>query len=250
MRPYLVPLCIYMLHPSRPSHRQHAGCIIKNDVVPGVIGAPGTSAEASLLHERLARPGALGSRPIDLFDIGSGVDGPLLFRTLCKAHPSRYCRLARGQSAMLYGNYVANGTIEIFARQYNQDARHHRQSQRMARPWKKQPPPPMIGVAVGCLSPFRQLRAVRTTCPSAVASFRTYYVYNNWDFQSAGVALRKAGTAIASTRRSKPISPNPIGMSDYSAPSIRKISRRKQPRRIRHEFSTRDMGRLGYAHAR
>jgi CubicO group peptidase (beta-lactamase class C family) len=144
--------------------------------------------------------------------------------------------------AMLYGNYVANGTIDL------------NKTIKQLGITDKQPLLPIEETAT-----LRQLLASRSGVYHPSGSFGqadympkrgshppgTYYVYNNGDFNAAGVAFEKlTGHSIYQALQTDLASP--IGMQDYRASEQKKeFMPESSIGEYAMSLSTRDMARLG-----
>ena len=213
----------------------------KNDVVPGA-------------EWHLEKPESLGYSSRRLAALRTWVEtdetssmmvlvhGHLIFVYGDVTHSSHVYSVRKSILAMLYGNYVANGTIDLS------------KTIKELGITDKQPLLPIEETAT-----LRQLIASRSGIYHPSGSFGqadympkrgshppgTYYVYNNWDFNAAGVAFEKlTGHSIYQALQTDLA--NPIGMQDYTA------SRQKKefmPESSLGEYamslSTRDMARLG-----
>ncbi len=170
------------------------------------------------------------------------VHGHLIFSYGDVAHSSHVYSVRKSILAMLYGNYVANGTIDL------------NKTIKQLGITDKQPLLPMEETAT-----LRQLIASRSGVYHPSGSFGqadympkrgshppgSYYVYNNWDFNAAGVAFEKlTGHSIYQALQTDLA--NPIGMQDYKASEQKKEF---MPESSLGEYdlslSTRDMARLG-----
>jgi CubicO group peptidase (beta-lactamase class C family) len=158
------------------------------------------------------------------------------------SHPSHVYSVRKSVLAMLYGNYVANGTLDLS------------KTIKQLGITDKQPLLPVEETAT-----LRQLIASRSGVYHPSGSFGqadympkrgshlpgTYYVYNNWDFNAAGVVFEKlTGQSMYQALQTDLVTP--IGMQDY------RVSEQKKefmPESSLGEYamslSTRDMARLG-----
>ena len=105
--------------------------------------------------------------------------------------------------AMLYGNYVEDGTIDLGLTLEDlgmDDVQGLLPIEKRARPRPRHGP-------VGGLSPGFERRGQPRGRPAArFAEPGTYYLYSNWDFNASGAVFEQL-TAATSTTRSKPTSP-------------------------------------------
>jgi len=170
------------------------------------------------------------------------VHGHLIFSYGDVAHSSHVYSVRKSILAMLYGNYVANGTIDL------------NKTIKQLGITDKQPLLPMEEAAT-----LRQLLASRSGVYHPSGSFGqadympkrgshlhgSYYVYNNWDFNAAGVAFEKL-TRHSIYQALQTDLANPVGMQDYKASEQKKEF---MPESGLGEYamslSTRDMARLG-----
>ena len=238
----MVPVTLWLLQAAcLATFAQTTAGYIKNDVVPGV-------------DWHLEKPESLGYSSARLAALRTWVatdetssmmvlvHGHLLFSYGDVAHSSHVYSVRKSILAMLYGNYVANGTIDL------------NKTIKQLGITDKQPLLPMEETAT-----LRQLIASRSGVYHPSGSFGqadympkrgshapgTYYVYNNWDFNAAGVAFEKlTGHSIYQALQTDLA--NPLGMQDYRASEQKKEF---MPESSLGEYamslSTRDMARLG-----
>jgi CubicO group peptidase (beta-lactamase class C family) len=220
---------------------QSPAAYIKTDVVPG-----------SEWH--LEKPESLGysSRKLEVLRAWIETDETSSMMVLVHGHPifaygdvshsSHVYSVRKSILAMLYGNYVANGTIDLS------------KTIKQLGITDKEPLLPAEETAT-----LRELLASRSGIYHPSGSFGqadympkrgsrpagSYYVYNNWDFNAAGVAFEKlTGHSIYQALQTDLASP--IGMQDYNASNQKKEF---MPESSLGEYamslSTRDMARLG-----
>ncbi len=213
----------------------------KNEVVPGTEWHLEKPESLGYSSKRLAalRAWAETEQTSSMMVL---VHGHPIFSYGDVAHSSHVYSVRKSILDMLYGNYVANGTIDL------------NKTVRQLGITDKQPLLPMEETAT-----LRQLLASRSGVYHPSGSFGqadympkrgshspgTYFVYNNWDFDAAGVAFEKlTGQSIYQALQINLA--NPIGMQDYKASEQKKEF---MPESSLGEYalslSTRDMARLG-----
>ena len=238
----LILLALSLLHAaSLATFAQTTAGYIKNDVVPGVDWHLEKPEALGYSSERLAALRAWVATD-DTSSMMVLVHGHLLFSYGDVAHSSHVYSVRKSVLAMLYGNNVANGTIDL------------NKTIKQLGITDKQPLLPIEETAT-----LRQLIASRSGVYHPSGSFGqadympkrgshppgTYYVYNNWDFNAAGVAFEKlTGHGIYQALQTDLA--NPLGMQDYRASEQKKEF---MPESSLGEYamslSTRDMARLG-----
>jgi CubicO group peptidase (beta-lactamase class C family) len=238
----LISLTLWLLQAaSLATFAQTTAGYIKDDVVPGVDWHLEKPESLGYSSARLAALRAWVATD-ETSSMMVLVHGHLLFSYGDVAHSSHVYSVRKSILAMLYGNYVANGTIDLS------------KTIKQLGITDKQPLLPIEETAT-----LRQLIASRSGVYHPSGSFGqadympkrgshppgTYYVYNNWDFNAAGVAFEKlTGHSIYQALQTDLA--NPIGMQDY-----RDSEQKKEfmPESSLGEYamslSTRDMARLG-----
>jgi CubicO group peptidase (beta-lactamase class C family) len=238
----LISLTLLLLQAaSLATFAQTTAGYIKNDVVPGVDWHLEKPEALGYSSERLAALRAWVATD-DTSSMMVLVHGHLLFSYGDVAHSSHVYSVRKSILAMLYGNYVSNGTIDLS------------KTIKQLGITDKQPLLPIEETAT-----LGQLIASRSGVYHPSGSFGqadympkrgshppgTYYVYNNWDFNASGVAFEKlTGHSIYQALQTDLA--NPIGMQDYKASEQKKEF---MPESSLGEYdmslSTRDMARLG-----
>jgi hypothetical protein len=238
----LVSLALCLLQAgSVAAFAQAAHGYTMNDVVPGTEWR---SEKPESLGYSTARLAALHTW-VETDDTSSMmvlVHGHVIFSYGDVSHSSHVYSLRKSILAMLYGNYVANGTIDLT------------RTVKQLGITDKQPLLPLEEAAT-----LRQLIASRSGVYHPSGSFGqadympkrgshtpgSYFVYNNWDFNAAGVAFEKlTGQSIYQALETDLAVP--LGMQDYKVAGQKK---EYLPESSLGEYamslSTRDMARLG-----
>jgi CubicO group peptidase (beta-lactamase class C family) len=214
---------------------------ITGDVVPGVNWVQVSPESVGYSHERLEALRAW-VKTQDTSSMLVVVQGRVVFSYGDVAHPSKIASARKSVLGMLYGNYVKNGQIDLDKTVKQLDLHD------------KQPFLPTEETAT-----LRQLLASRSGIYLPTGSFGQkdympprgsevpggHFVYNNWDFNAAGIAFEKlTGKNIYDAVQTDLAVP--LGMQDYR--------RSEQVKDVRPEtsfdeyvmrLSTRDMARLG-----
>ena len=170
------------------------------------------------------------------------VHGHLIFSYGDISHSTHVFSVRKSILAMLYGKYVANGTIDL------------NKTVKQLGITDKQPLLPIEETAT-----LEQMIASRSGVYHPSGSFGQadympkrgtqtpggYFVYNNWDFDAAGVAFEKlTGHSIYEALQTDLATP--IGMQDYKASEQKKeYLPESRLGAYAMSLSTRDMARLG-----
>jgi CubicO group peptidase (beta-lactamase class C family) len=170
------------------------------------------------------------------------VQGRVIFSYGDITHTSKVASVRKSVLAMLYGNYVASGKIDLTktVKQLGLD--------------DKQPFLPseeqvtleqLLAARSGIYLPTGSFGQKDYMPPRGSEQPGAHYVYNNWDFDAAGVAFEKqTGRDIYDALQTDLAVP--LGMQDYAAGRQKK---EYTPESLHGEYvmrlSTRDMARLG-----
>ncbi len=239
MRPPLLTLlsCLVLFGPPLSSQTSHG---LTDSVVPGAewqTTAPESvgysSAKLEALHAWV--------KTQDTGSIIIVVQGRVIFSNGDVSHTSKIASVRKSILSMLYGKYVFNGKVDLnkTVKELGLD--------------DKQPFLPYEEHAT-----LEQLLAARSGIylPTGSSGQKDYmpprgsaypgmqFVYNNWDFDAAGVAFEKlTGQDIYQALQNDLAIP--IGMQDYVIAKQKKIPTESVHPEFAMYLSTRDMARLG-----
>ncbi|MBI1898266.1 MAG: serine hydrolase [Acidobacteria bacterium] len=183
-------------------------------------------------------------RTLDTTAVMVVAGGKVLFEHGDLARLSYLASARKSVLAMLYGNYVASGKVNLARKLSDLDITDHD-----LRPAEREVTvEQLISARSGVYHPASNPGdATEFAPPRGSQKAGAYFLYNNWDFNVAGAAFeRMTGRNIYDALESDLA--RPIGMQDFDRSRQRKSGDLKRSLHPAYHMwlSTRDMARLGY----